>query len=88
MFFKGYVRYFFIFAKQKTLQKLSKMFFMTPKKLFSLLKYLNVCISFSSYFFPYRSLKQESSVDNFKVHDVITYIDWDLETHYLGFLGK
>ena len=47
----------FIFHQMIALQKLWKMLFISSKKLFSFLRYLNFCISFFPSFFPVSQIK-------------------------------
>ena len=73
----------FIFRQMIALQKLWKMFFISSKKLFSFLRYLNFCIFVFPSFFPCQPLVQRLNQENLKIYDVInclTHQLWDIET--------
>ena len=89
----------FIFHQMIALQKLWKMFFISSKKLFSFLRYLNFCVfvfpsffpcqlfSFFSPFFPCRCFEGWSK-KNLKIYGVINCLNKDLITHFVLYLEK
>ena len=89
--FKDCVHYFyqiFIFHQMIALQKLWKMFFISTKKLFSFLRYSDICISFFTSFSVCQPLLLRLFKDKSKVYDVINYLNKNLLTHFVWYLEK
>ena len=70
------------------LQKLWKMFFIPSKKLFSLSRYSNFCISIFPLFLPVSHCFRAWSKINLKVYDVINCLNKSLITHFVWYLEK
>ena len=78
----------FIFHQMIALQKLWKMFFISPKKLISFSRYSNFCIFFSPSFFPCQPLLRGWFKKNFKIYDLINCLIKNLITHFVWCLEK
>ena len=78
----------FIFHQMIALQKLWKMFFISPKKLFSFLRYSHSCVFFFPSFFPVSHCFRSWFKKNFKVCDVINCLVKNLITHFVWHLEK
>ena len=76
----------FVYHQMIALQKLWKMFFIWSKKLFSILRYLNFCISVFSSFSPSHCFRAWSKI-NFKVYDIINCLNKNL-IHLVWYLEK
>ena len=63
----------FIFHQTIPLQKLRKMFFISPKKLFSFLRYSNFCISvfLSTYFVGYLGKEKSCDIETLSIDRVL-----------------
>ena len=68
------------------LQKLWKTLFSYYKKLFSLLRYSNFCISVLASFSTCQPLFRGWSKINLKVHDMISCLNKNLITHFVWYL--
>ena len=79
---------FFIFHQMIALQKLWKMFFISSKRLFSCLRYLNFCIFVFPFFSPGSHCFRGWSKKNFKIYDVINCLNKNLLTHFYWNLEK
>ena len=77
----------FIYHQMIALQKLWKMFFIWSKKLFSILRYLNFCISIFSSFSPSHCFRAWSKI-NFKVYDIISCLNKNLKKHFVWYFEK
>ena len=70
------------------LQKLWKMFFISSRKLFSFLRYLNFCIFVFPLFFPVSHCYRGWSKKNLKIYDVINCLNKNLITYFVWYLEK
>ena len=78
----------FIFHHMIALQKLWKMFFISSKKLFSFLRYLNFCIFVFSCFFLLRHCFRSWFKKNLRIYDVSNCLNKNLITQFVWYLGK
>ena len=78
----------FIFHQMIALQKLRKTFFISSKKLFSFLRYLNFVFSSSPLFLLVSHCFTGWSKKNFKIYDVINCLNKNLITHFIWYLEK
>ena len=81
----------FISDQMIALQKLQKMLFISSKKLFSFARYSNFCIFVfpsSPLYFPVSHCFRRWSKINFKVYDVINYVNKNSITHFVWHLEK
>ena len=78
----------FIFYQMIALQKLWKTFFISSKKLFSFLTYLNFCIFVFPSFFPVSHCFRGWSKKNLKIYEVINCLYKNLITHFVWYLEK
>ena len=76
----------FFFHQMIDLQKLWKTLFSYYKKLFSLLRYSNFCISVLASFSTCQPLFRGWSKINLKVHDMISCLNKNLITHFVWYL--
>ena len=77
-----------IFHQMITLQKLWKMFFISPKKLFLFSSYSNFCTFVFPSFFPVSHCFRGWFKKNLKVYDVINCLNKNLITHFVWYLEK
>ena len=77
-----------IFHQMITLQKLWKMFFISPKKLFLFSRYSNFCIFVFPSFFSVSHCFRGWFKKNLKVYDVINCLNKNLITHFVWYLEK
>ena len=80
--------YQFLFYQMIAVQKLWKMLFISPKKLFSFSRYSNFLHSSSPLFFPLSHCFRGWFKKNLKVYDVINCLNKNLITHYVWHLEK
>ena len=78
----------FISHQMIAFQKLWKMFFISTKKLFSFLRYSDICISFFTSFSVCQPLLLRLFKDKSKVYDVINCLNKNLITHFVWYLEK
>ena len=78
----------FIFHQIIALQKPWKMFFISSKKLFSFLRYLDFCTFVFPYFFPVSHCFRGWSKKNLRIYDVINCPNKNLITHFVWYLEK
>ena len=77
-----------IFPQIIALQKLWKMFFISPKKFFSFSRYSKFCIFVFPSFFPVSHCFRGWFEKNLKVYDVINCLNEKLITHFAWYLEK
>ena len=80
--------HYFIFNQMIALQKLWKMFFISSKKLFSFSRYSSFCISVFPSFLPVSHCFTGWSNINLMVCDIINWLNKNLITHFVWYLGK
>ena len=78
----------FVFHQMIALLKLWKMFFISTKKLFLFLRYLNFYIFVFPSFFPVSHCFRGWSKKNLKIYDVINCLNKNLITHFVWYLEK
>ena len=78
----------FIFHQMIALQKLWKIFFISPKKLFLFSRYSNICIFVFPSFSPVSHCFRGWSKKNLKVYDITNFLNKDLITHFIWYLKK
>ena len=79
---------FLFFHQIIALQKLWEMLFISSKKLFSSLRYLNFCISIFPLFFPVSDCFRGWSKINPKVYYLINLLNKKSITHFFWYLEK
>ena len=78
----------FIYHQMIALQKIRKMFFISPKKLFSFSRYSSFVFLSFPLFLPVSHCFRGWSKKNLKVYDVINCLSKNLITHFVWYLKK
>ena len=86
--FEACVRYFLFFHQMIALEKLWKVLFFSPKKLFSFSRYSDFCISLLSSVLPVSHYFNGWLEINHKIYDVMNCLNKNLITHFVWYLEK